>query len=169
MPSGWLHVTPHSTCSVAVTGLSYASTPGFPRYSVSRFPPRPALSPVPQKPSCAAGVTLFRYVPPVGLTFTHNQVTGPFPAQRRFTVAQLLRPACLPGHQMTDWVEEESALPSAPCSRTSPTRGMRLQRLLVTELACSCHCREGAPLASRPCVLQLGGLPSSTCWVSDTP
>lgn len=76
----------------AVTGLSYPSTPGFPRcqyFQVS--PPHSALSPVPQKPSCAAGVTLFRHVPPVSLalTFTIDQVTGPFPAQRRFTVAQL--------------------------------------------------------------------------------
>jgi len=76
----------------AVTGLSYASTPGFPRcprFQVS--PPRSVPSPVPQKPSCAAGVALFRYAPPVGLspTFTIDQVTGPFPAQRRFTVAQL--------------------------------------------------------------------------------
>lgn len=55
------------------------------------------------------------------------------------------------------------SLPSALRGRTSPIRGMRLQRLLVTELACSCHCRDGNPAAFRPCVLQFGDLPECSC------
>lgn len=130
----------------AVTGLSYASTPGFPRcqrFQVS--PPRPALSPVPQKPSCAASVTLFRYVPPVGLVRL-SRITrslGHFLPSAVSRSPNFARHACRAIRLIGS--KRRVALPSALRSRTSPIRGMRLQRLLVTELACSCHCRSGAP------------------------
>ena len=52
----------------AVTGLSYPSTPGFPRCQLRQFSPcSPAVLPRPQKPSCAVPVALLRYAPGVGL------------------------------------------------------------------------------------------------------
>ena len=126
--------------------MSYPSTPGFPRcqrFQVS--PPRPALSPVPQKPSCAAGVTLFRYVPPVGLVrLSHiTRSLGHFLPSAVSRSPNFARNVCRAIRLIGS--KERVALPSALRSRTSPIRGMRLQRLLVTELACSCHCRSGAP------------------------
>lgn len=130
----------------AVTGLSYSSTQGFPRCQRFRVsPPRPVLSPVPQKPSCAAGVTLFRYVPPVGLIrLSHiTRSLGHFLPSAVSRSPNFARNVCRAIRLIGS--KERVALPSALRSRTSPIRGMRLQRLLVTELAFSCHCRGGAP------------------------
>lgn len=118
----WLHVAPHSTLRVnegAVTGLSYPSTPDFSRcqrFQVS--PPRPATS---ASEAILCGRRYALSIRPAGRpypTFTNNQVTKPFPAWSRFTVAQL-RPECLPGHQI-DWVEEESFTPQRPSRPHQP-------------------------------------------------
>ena len=88
----WLHVAPHST----LAGCRY-------RFELSidpRFPEVPAFPGFPSTPCTVTSASEAilcgrRYalsIRPAGRscpTFTINQVTGPFPAQRRFTVAQL--------------------------------------------------------------------------------
>lgn len=130
----WLYVAPHSTLVGAVTGLSYPSTPDFSRCQLRQVSPcSPRMSPYAQKPSCAVRVTPFRYVPRVGLapTFTWSQVNRPFPACRRFRVAQ---PHTT--HPVV-WIgSKEGVTPSSALrSRTSSIRSMRLQRLLDSRLA----------------------------------
>lgn len=118
----------------AVTGLSYPSTPGFPRCRLRQVSPcSPRTSPCAQKPSCAVPVALLRYAPGVGMVTDFHRVTGhqaiacltPFPCRPT---------SCRCG---TGWIgSKEGVAPSSALrSRTSPSRGMRLQRLLDSRLA----------------------------------
>jgi len=111
-----------------ITCLSCTSTPDFSRCQSVQISPRdPVAFPQPQKPACQARVTLFRYVPRVGLfQFTHfqaYQVTPAFPPACRFPVAQSFDLAI----ESKDGVSPSSARRS----RTSPTTGMRLRRSAV--------------------------------------
>jgi hypothetical protein len=70
----WLYIAPQRTLEGAVTRLSYPEVPGFPRYQLRQVSPcSPHASLHAHQPSCAARVTLFRYVPRVGLSDFHSQ------------------------------------------------------------------------------------------------
>ena len=163
----WLHVAPHSTLRVnegAVTGLSYPSTPGFPRcqrFQVS--PPRPAaVASASEAILCGRRYALS--IRPAGRpcpTFTITRSPSHFLLGAVSRSPNFARNVCRAIRLIGS--KRRVSLPSALRSRTSPIRGMRLQRLLVTELACSCHCRAGTPAAFRPCVLQFGDLPECSC------
>lgn len=128
----WLYVAPHSPLH---RGGSYrfelSATLSFPRcrrFQVS--PPRPALSPAPQQPSCAANVTLSRYVPLFGLVQISSLTRSPghfLPGavSRSPNIPRVMRPREQIGSK------GRIALPSTRRNRTSPIRGMRLQRQLL--------------------------------------
>ena len=136
----WLYGTPHSTLEGAVTRLSYPEAPGFPRCRPRQVSPcGPHASLHAHQPSCAANVAPFRYAPLAGLSTRfhsqpgHQAISCQMPFHGRPTSVLL---------PVADWSFLCSrsgraigsnggiAPPSAQRSRTSPIRGMRLQRLL---------------------------------------
>lgn len=99
MPAA-LRCSAQRPCMGAVTGLSYSSTPGFPRCRLRQVSPcSPHALRRAQKPSCAAVVAPLSVRPHGGscTRFHRDQVDEALPPHRRFHVAQhrgrLRRPA----------------------------------------------------------------------------
>ena len=166
----WLCIAPQRTLAGCGYTLELSRDP--------RFPEVPAAPGFPLQPSCitacssayVCGTGYALPIRPPGRpcpTFTRNQVTPAFPPMRRFTVAQLLY-TLLP---VVDWSslcnrsgraigsKGGVAPPSAQRSRTSPIRGMRLQRLLGTGLGNPVPVGLANRRAFRQCVFAVGGLP----------
>ncbi len=137
----------------AVTRLSYPEAPDFSRCrprQVSPCGPRASLHA--HQPTCAVRVVLLRYAPRVGLSYRlslDNRSSGHF-----LPDAVSVSPNLIFEIGSRDGIAPSSALRS----RTSPIRGMQLQRLLNSRLA-AWNLRGWRPLMPfRTCVFAVGGL-----------
>lgn len=136
----WPYKTPHSTLVGAVTRLSYPETPGFPRCQLRQVSPcSPHASLHAHQPSCAADVAPFQYAPSAGLSTRFHSQPGHTSIASRAPFHGRPTSFLLPRLSLVVICSERGrvigsnggvAPPSAQRSRTSPIRGMRLQRLL---------------------------------------